>query len=63
MPRAKANPPLYVSVNVSARQFADPRFVADVRKVVSASGLAPSALVLELAEASCCAETAASAPT
>ena len=42
--------PLYVSVNVSARQFADPRFVADVRKMVSASGLTPSALVLELAE-------------
>jgi len=43
-------PPLYVSVNVSARQFADPRFVADVRQVLSTSGLAPSALVLELAE-------------
>ena len=48
--RLPRQPPLYVSVNVSARQFADPGFVADVRKVVSASGLAPSALVLELAE-------------
>jgi len=48
--RLPRQPPLYVSVNVSARQFADPRFLADVRKVVSASGLAPSALVLELAE-------------
>jgi EAL domain-containing protein (putative c-di-GMP-specific phosphodiesterase class I)/methyl-accepting chemotaxis protein len=43
-------PPLYVSVNVSARQFASPGFVAEVRKVVSESGLAPSALVLELTE-------------
>jgi len=48
--RLPRQPPLYVSVNVSARQFADPGFVADVRKVVSASGLAPSALMLELAE-------------
>jgi EAL domain-containing protein (putative c-di-GMP-specific phosphodiesterase class I) len=48
--RLPRQPPLYVSVNVSARQFADPAFVADVRKVVSASGLAPSALVLELAQ-------------
>jgi EAL domain-containing protein (putative c-di-GMP-specific phosphodiesterase class I)/methyl-accepting chemotaxis protein len=43
-------PPLYVSVNVSARQFADPDFVAGVRTVVAESGLAPSALVLEMAE-------------
>jgi EAL domain-containing protein (putative c-di-GMP-specific phosphodiesterase class I)/methyl-accepting chemotaxis protein len=48
--RLPRQPPLYVSVNVSARQFADPEFVADVRKAVSASGLAPSALVLELTE-------------
>jgi EAL domain-containing protein (putative c-di-GMP-specific phosphodiesterase class I) len=48
--RLPRQPPLYVSVNVSARQFADPGFVAGVRKVVSTSGLAPSALVLELAE-------------
>jgi EAL domain-containing protein (putative c-di-GMP-specific phosphodiesterase class I)/methyl-accepting chemotaxis protein len=43
-------PPLYVSVNVSIRQFANPDFVADVRKAVSESGLAPSALVLEVTE-------------
>jgi len=48
--RLPRQPPLYVSVNVSARQFAAPGFVADVRKVVSTSGLTPSALVLELAE-------------
>jgi EAL domain-containing protein (putative c-di-GMP-specific phosphodiesterase class I)/methyl-accepting chemotaxis protein len=44
------DPPLYMSVNVSARQFADPGFVAGVRAVVAESGLPPSALVLEMAE-------------
>ena len=48
--RLPRRPPLYVSVNVSAHQFADPAFVADVRAVVSAAGLAPSALVLEMTE-------------
>jgi diguanylate cyclase (GGDEF)-like protein/PAS domain S-box-containing protein len=42
--------PLYVSVNVSARQFRDPGFVAGVRQVLSESGLAPSLLQLELTE-------------
>jgi diguanylate cyclase (GGDEF)-like protein len=42
--------PLYVSVNVSARQFRDPGFVDGVRRVLAASGLAPSALMLELTE-------------
>jgi len=41
---------LYVSVNVSARQFRDPGFVASVRKVLSESGLAPFRLQLELTE-------------
>jgi EAL domain-containing protein (putative c-di-GMP-specific phosphodiesterase class I)/methyl-accepting chemotaxis protein len=48
--RLRGEPPLYVSVNVSARQFASPGFVAEVRKVVSGSGMAPSALVLEMTE-------------
>lgn len=42
--------PLYVSVNVSARQFRDPRFVDGVRRVLAESDLAPSALMLELTE-------------
>ena len=42
--------PLYVSVNVSARQFRTPGFVDKVRQALAASGLAPSALVLELTE-------------
>ena len=41
---------LYASVNVSARQFREPGFVAGVRKVLSESGLAPSLLQLELTE-------------
>jgi diguanylate cyclase (GGDEF)-like protein len=47
VPREK---PLYISVNVSARQFRDPGFVDTVRQVLATSGLAPSALLLELTE-------------
>lgn len=47
-----AAPPrgLYVSVNVSARQFSDPGFVEGVREVLRESGLEPGALMLELTE-------------
>jgi diguanylate cyclase (GGDEF)-like protein/PAS domain S-box-containing protein len=48
--RAPRQAPLYVSVNVSARQFRDPGFVDGVRRVLAESGLAPSALMLELTE-------------
>jgi diguanylate cyclase (GGDEF)-like protein len=48
--RVPGQRPLYVSVNVSARQFRDPGFVDGVRQVLAATGLAPSALVLELTE-------------
>jgi diguanylate cyclase (GGDEF)-like protein/PAS domain S-box-containing protein len=48
--RAPHDPPLYISVNVSARQFRDPGFVDAVRRVLVTSGLAPSALLLELTE-------------
>jgi EAL domain-containing protein (putative c-di-GMP-specific phosphodiesterase class I) len=41
---------LYVSVNVSARQFADPGFADNVRRVLASSGLESSALTLELTE-------------
>jgi diguanylate cyclase (GGDEF)-like protein/PAS domain S-box-containing protein len=41
---------LYVSVNVSARQFADAGFADTVRQVLAASGLEPGALMLELTE-------------
>jgi len=41
---------LYVSVNVSARQFSAPGFVDGVRRTLDSSGLEPGALMLELTE-------------
>jgi diguanylate cyclase (GGDEF)-like protein/PAS domain S-box-containing protein len=41
---------LYVSVNVSARQFSTPGFVDGVRQILDSSGLEPGALMLELTE-------------
>lgn len=41
---------LYVSVNVSARQFDDPSFAGTVRQALASSGLEPRALTLELTE-------------
>jgi len=40
----------HISVNVSARQFFDPGFVAGVRRALRQSGLPPSALLLEITE-------------
>ena len=53
--RAGTAPPaaprdLYVSVNVSARQFDDSGFANNVRQVLAASGLEARALTLELTE-------------
>jgi len=53
--RAGAAPPdgrrdLYVSVNVSARQFADPGFADNVRLALASAGLESHALTLELTE-------------
>jgi diguanylate cyclase (GGDEF)-like protein len=48
--RIPGQAPLYVSVNVSARQFGDPGFVDGVRRVLDTTGLEPSALMLELTE-------------
>ncbi len=41
---------LYVSVNVSARQFSAPGFVDGVQQTLEASGVEPCALMLELTE-------------
>ncbi len=41
---------LYVSVNVSARQFSASGFVDGVRRILDSSGLEPAALMLELTE-------------
>ncbi|HEY0716101.1 MAG TPA: EAL domain-containing protein [Streptosporangiaceae bacterium] len=48
--RHRSPGPLYASVNVSARQFRDPGFVAGVRRVLAQTGLVPSSLMLELTE-------------
>ncbi|MDQ6856561.1 MAG: EAL domain-containing protein, partial [Candidatus Dormibacteraeota bacterium] len=45
-----ATQPLWVSVNISARQLQQPGFVDEVLEVVAESGLPPTALVLELTE-------------
>jgi diguanylate cyclase (GGDEF)-like protein/PAS domain S-box-containing protein len=41
---------LYMSVNVSARQFDDPGFADSVRQVLASSGIESTALMLELTE-------------
>ncbi len=48
--RPAGNRDLWVSVNVSARQFADTRFAGTVRQAIAASGLEPQAIMLELTE-------------
>jgi diguanylate cyclase (GGDEF)-like protein/PAS domain S-box-containing protein len=47
---ANGLPGLYVSVNVSPRQFKNPQFIGEVRKVLELSQLDPSRLVLEITE-------------
>lgn len=42
---------LRLSVNCSARQFGDPRFVATIPAILQETGLAPSSLELEVSEA------------
>jgi predicted signal transduction protein with EAL and GGDEF domain len=48
--RFPVEPPLRVSVNLSARQLQDPGLIADVAEAVAQAGLDPAALVLELTE-------------
>ena len=44
------DPPLSISVNVSAFQLQRPEFVEEVRGVLRETGIAPSSLILELTE-------------
>jgi diguanylate cyclase (GGDEF)-like protein/PAS domain S-box-containing protein len=44
------NPPLSMSVNLSARQLQSPTIVADVREALEESGIDPSTLTLEVTE-------------
>ena len=43
-------PPLFMSVNLSARQFAQPELVDEVREILRESGLDPSTLEIEITE-------------
>ena len=43
-------PPLFMSVNLSARQFAQPELVDQVREILDETGLDPAALELEITE-------------
>jgi len=48
--QSSGHPDLYISVNVSARQFAAPGFADSVRQVLGTAGLESRALMLELTE-------------
>ena len=45
-----SEPPLSMSVNLSARQLQSPTIVADVREALAESGIGPSSLTLEVTE-------------
>jgi len=55
---ANGNLPPDVSVNLSARQLLDPAFVADVRAILSCTGLDPNRLILEITESTIICDTA-----
>jgi diguanylate cyclase (GGDEF)-like protein len=48
--RFPSDPPLSISVNLSARQFTDPRLVSDIAAAIRDSGIPPTSLVLEITE-------------
>jgi diguanylate cyclase (GGDEF)-like protein/PAS domain S-box-containing protein len=55
----RREPPLFMSVNVSARQLLDPAFAEQVQEIVRTTGLDPRTLQLELTETALLAEDAA----
>jgi len=55
--RFQRTPPLTISVNLSVKQLQSETIVADVRDALTASGLPPSALVLEITESVMMADT------
>ena len=55
--RFPRNPPLTMSVNLSVKQLQSETIVDDVRDALAASGLPPSALVLEITESVMMADT------
>jgi diguanylate cyclase (GGDEF)-like protein len=48
--RFPSDPPLSISVNLSARQFSDPRLVSDVAAAIRDSGIPATSLTLEITE-------------
>jgi diguanylate cyclase (GGDEF)-like protein/PAS domain S-box-containing protein len=45
-----SDPPLFVSVNLSSRQFTEPRLIEQVKQILDETGLAPRSLKLEITE-------------
>ena len=48
--RFPSDPPLSISVNLSTRQFSDPRLVSDIAAAIRDSGIPATSLVLEITE-------------
>jgi diguanylate cyclase (GGDEF)-like protein/PAS domain S-box-containing protein len=48
--RYPADPPLGISVNLSARQFENPHLIRDIQNTLAATGLDPRSLKLEITE-------------
>ncbi len=61
--RADGRPDLRVTVNLSARQFADPDLIGDVAGALARAGLPPDALWLEITESVLMEEVEATAET
>ena len=47
---AYSEQPMNITVNISARQFADPRLVSDIQNALQQTGIEPSRLQLEMTE-------------
>ena len=45
-----ANPPLTMSMNITAKEFAQPDLVSEIEKTIQQTGIAPSCLRLEIVE-------------
>lgn len=44
------HPPLWISVNLSVKQFSQPNLVAQIRQILQETGLSPNSLKLEITE-------------
>jgi EAL domain-containing protein (putative c-di-GMP-specific phosphodiesterase class I) len=49
-PGARPSPPLFMSVNFSARDFSDSTFLPEIRKVLDETGVEPTAIKIEITE-------------